>query len=40
MNRYREALGDYGEMWFQPASLLHSLVSAKSKLADFRQSAN
>ena len=35
MNYYREALGEYGEMWFTPASLLERLVDQKGKLAEY-----
>jgi 3-hydroxyacyl-CoA dehydrogenase len=33
MNRYREDLGDYGEMWFKPAVLLEQLVSEGGRLS-------
>ena len=33
MNRYRKDLGDYGEMWFQPAVLLEQLVSEGGRLS-------
>ena len=35
MNRYRQSLGDYGEMWFKPAPLLERLVSGSGKLSDY-----
>ncbi len=35
MNRYRKNLGDYGEMWFQPAVLLEQLASGGGKLSDY-----
>ncbi|MNF19222.1 hypothetical protein D3C80_2238250 [compost metagenome] len=28
IRHYREALGEYGQMWFQPAPLLERLVAA------------
>ncbi|MCY1543913.1 Fatty acid oxidation complex subunit alpha [compost metagenome] len=31
LQRYRQALGEYGEMWFQPAPLLERLVAAGRK---------
>jgi len=32
MNHYREALGEYGEMWFKPAPLLEKLAGKGTKL--------
>jgi 3-hydroxyacyl-CoA dehydrogenase len=37
MNRYRDSLGDYGEMWFKPAPLLEQLVSQGGKLGDIKK---
>ena len=37
MNRYRQSLGDYGEMWFKPAPLLERLVSGGGKLSDYQR---
>jgi 3-hydroxyacyl-CoA dehydrogenase len=34
MNRYRESLGAYGEMWFKSAPLLEQLVSESGQLSD------
>jgi 3-hydroxyacyl-CoA dehydrogenase len=34
MNRYRQNLGDYGEMWFKPAVLLEQMVSEDGKLSE------
>ena len=35
MNHYREALGEYGDMWFKPAPLLERLADDRVKLAEF-----
>ena len=40
MNHYREALGEYGEMWFRPAPLLEKLVDERAKLAEFIPTSN
>lgn len=37
MNRYRQSLGDYGEMWFKPAPLLERLVSEGGKLSEINK---
>jgi len=37
MNRYRDSLGDYGEMWFKPAPLLEQLVSQGGKLSEINK---
>jgi len=37
MNRYRQSLGDYGEMWFKPAPLLERLVSEGGKLSEIKK---
>ncbi|MOA21873.1 multifunctional fatty acid oxidation complex subunit alpha [compost metagenome] len=31
LQRYRQGLGEYGEMWFKPAPLLKRLVAAGRK---------
>ena len=35
MNLYRAQLGDYGEMWFKPATLLEKLAKDHGKLSDY-----
>lgn len=36
INQYRQSLGEYGEMWFQPAPLLERLVAAgKTRIEPF-----
>ena len=40
MNRYRETLGEYGEMWFKPAPLLERLAGDRVKLAEFIPPSN
>jgi 3-hydroxyacyl-CoA dehydrogenase len=38
MNRYRQNLGDYGQMWFKPAAMLEKLVSEGGKLSEIKKS--
>jgi len=40
INRYRDSLGDYGEMWFKPAPLLERLVSQGANLCDIKKSGS
>ncbi len=40
MNHYREALGEYGEMWFKPAQLLEKLASNRTNLDEFIPRSN
>ena len=35
INKYREQLGDYGRMWFQPAPLLEQLVAEGRTFKNF-----
>jgi 3-hydroxyacyl-CoA dehydrogenase len=35
LNHYREALGSYGEMWFQPSELLKRLAASGRTFADY-----
>ena len=35
LNHYRDSLGTYGEMWFQPSVLLQELAGAGKTFADF-----
>lgn len=40
MNHYREALGEYGEMWFKPAPLFERLAGDRMKLVEFIPPSN
>ena len=35
LNYYRKALGSYGEMWFQPCTLLQSLAPTGRTFNDY-----
>jgi 3-hydroxyacyl-CoA dehydrogenase len=35
VNKYREQLGEYGEMWFKPASLLEKLVAEGKRFSQY-----
>lgn len=39
INRYREELGEYGQMWFKPAALLEKLVAEGKSFKDFTSQA-
>ncbi len=39
INKYRQQLGAYGELWFQPAPLLERLVAEGRKFRDFKPGA-